>query len=193
MKTPKTNKIALSLGAATVLLAAGLAGCATAPAPKSAMAFDPMSVPEAVRVPAGHRMVMETVGVGRITYECRAKAGSMAGEHEWVFAGPDAVLNGRDGRALGRYYGPPATWEAADGSKFTGAQVAVAPAGAGHIPLQLVKANPAQGPGAFTGVTYVQRVATVGGVAPAKPCAAAQLGQREIVTYRADYILWKAS
>lgn len=193
MKTPKTNTIAPSLGATTALLAAGLAGCATAPAPKSAMAFDPMSVPEAVRVPAGHRLVMETVGVGRITYECRAKAGSMAGEHEWVFAGPDAVLNDRDGRALDRYCGPPATWEAADGSKFTGAQVAAAPAGAGHIPLQLVKANPAQGQGAFTGVTYVQRVATVGGVAPAKPCAAAQVGQREIVTYRADYILWKAS
>lgn len=193
MKTPKTTKFALSLTPALVLLAAGLAGCAGAgPAPK-AMTFDPLSVPEAVRVPAGHRMVMETVGVGRITYECRAKAGSAAGEHEWVFAGPDAVLNSRDGRALGRYYGPPATWEASDGSKFTGAQVAVAPAGAGHIPLQLVKANPAQGQGAFTGVTYVQRVATVGGVAPAKPCAAGQVGQREIVTYRADYILWKAS
>lgn len=177
-----------------LLAAAVLSACAGAgPAMSSARPFDQARLPEAVRVPAGHRVAVETVGVGRITYECRAKAGSTMGEHEWVFVSPEAVLNGRDGRPMGRYYGPPATWEAQDGSKFSGAQLAVAPAGAGHIPLQLVKANPAQGSGVFTGATYVQRVATVGGVAPAKPCATATAGQREIVTYQADYIVWKAS
>ena len=48
-------------------------------------------LPDAVKVPAGHKVAMETVGVGEITYECRAKAGTM-GEHEWVFVGPKAAL-----------------------------------------------------------------------------------------------------
>ncbi|CDS53518.1 FIG00953527: hypothetical protein [Polaromonas sp. CG9_12] len=32
------------------------------------------SLPDAVKVPAGHKVAMETVGVGKITYECRDKA-----------------------------------------------------------------------------------------------------------------------
>lgn len=168
-----------------------LAGCAGMGGPM----FSQDTLPEAVRVPAGHKVAMETVGVGQITYECRAKA-NMAGQFEWVFVGPDAALNARSGMKLGRYYGPPATWEASDGSKFTGAQVAIAPAPAGNIPLQLVKANPAwskDGKGSFEGVSYVQRVATKGGVAPAMPCGGDSLGKREVVNYQADYILWKAA
>ncbi len=171
--------------------AALLAGCAGMSPPM----FTQASLPDAVKVPAGHRVAMETIGVGQITYECRAKA-NMAGAFEWVFVGPDAVLNARDGKVLGRYYGPPATWEASDGSKFTGAQVAVAPAAPGSIPLQLVKANPAwskDGKGSFEGVSFVQRVATKGGVAPASSCAADSVGKKEIVRYQADYILWKAA
>ena len=74
----------------------------------------------------------------------------------------------------------------------TGAQVAVAPATPGSIPLQLVKANPVTGTGAMQGVTYIQRVATQGGVAPASACVASNMGQKEIVKYRADYIFWRA-
>ena len=145
-----------------------------------------------MQVPAGHRVVLESVGVGQITYECRAKA-QAAGQFEWVFVGPKAELRDRAGRKLGSYYGPPATWESLDGSKISGAQQAVAPAAAGSIPLQLVKANPASGPGSMMGVSYIQRVATRGGVAPALACDAASVGRQEIVSYQADYIFWKAS
>ena len=109
-----------------------------------------------------------------------------------MFVGPDAKLMDRSGKQVGKYYGPPATWESNDGSKLTATQVAVAPAAAGSIPLQLVKANPAMGMGALQGVTYVQRVATVGGVAPAMACGASNAGSKQIVQYRADYILYKA-
>lgn len=154
--------------------------------------FSQASLPDAVKVPAGHRVVMETVGAGDITYECRARQG-MAGQFEWVFVGPDAKLMDRAGKPVGKYYGPPATWESMDGSKLTGAQVAVAPAaGTGNIPLQLVKANPAMGMGAMQGVTYIQRVATVGGVAPAMACGAGNVGAKQVVQYRADYIFYKA-
>ena len=102
------------------------------------------------------------------------------------------VFTDRSGKVVGRYYGPPATWESNDGSKVTATQLAVAPASAGNIPLQLVKANPATGNGAMTGVTFIQRVATKGGVAPTTACDAASKGKKEIVKYQADYIIYKA-
>jgi Protein of unknown function (DUF3455) len=153
--------------------------------------FSQAALPDAVKVPTGQKVTMETVGVGEITYECREKQAA-AGQFEWVFVGPVAVLNDRSGKAVGKYYGPPATWEAMDGSKVAGAQVAIAPAAPGSIPLQLVKANPAMGQGAMTGVSYIQRVATKGGVAPAAACGMDSKGKREIVKYEADYIFWAA-
>lgn len=172
-----------------VLATASLAACAGMGA--SSMAYSQAGLPDPVKVPAGHRVAMETVGAGDITYECRAKA-SMPGQFEWVFVGPDAKLTDRAGQAVGRYWGPPATWENTDGSKVTATQVAVAPAGEGNIPLQLVKANPAMGGGAMQGVTYIQRVATRGGVAPAAACGAAGVGTKQVVRYQADYIFYKA-
>ena len=153
--------------------------------------YSQAALPAAVQVPAGNQVALETLGVGEVTYQCSAKK-DMAGQFEWMFAGPDAVLLDRSGKQVGKYYGPPATWEAMDGSKLTAVQLAVAPNMAGSIPLQLVKGNPAMGAGAMQGVTYIQRVATQGGVAPAAPCTAANLSAKQIVKYQADYIFYKA-
>ena len=176
-----------SLAVSGLMVLAACASSTGSPTP----AYSQSMLPDAMKVPAGHRVAMETVGVGQITYECRAQKG-VAGQFEWVFAGPDAKLNDRQGKQVGKYYGPPATWESLDGSKLTATQLAVAPAGAGNIPLQLVKANPAMGQGVMQGVTYIQRVATQGGVAPSSACSAANLGGKQIVNYQADYIFWKA-
>ena len=179
-------KTTFPLATLALLALTACAGPGMMPAPQ----FAQDALPDAVKVPAGHQVAMETVGVGEITYECRAKA-TMAGEYEWVFVGPAAALNDRSGRMVGKYFGPPATWESNDGSKVTATQLAVAPAGAGNIPLQLVRANPAMGTGAMSGVTHIQRVATQGGVAPAMACNATGTGQRQTVRYQADYIFWK--
>ena len=157
----------------------------------AAAMYSQASLPATVQVPAGHKVAMETVGAGDITYQCTPKK-DMAGQFEWVFVGPDAKLNDRSGKQVGKYYGPPATWESMDGSKLTGMQVAVAPSSAGNIPLQLVKANPAMGAGAMTSVSYIQRVATSGGVVPASACDANSAGSKQIVRYQADYIFYKA-
>ena len=178
----------IALSAVTVCT---LAACASGPTMMS-KPYMQDALPAAVQVPAGNKVAMETVGVGEITYECRAKA-NMAGQFEWVFVGPDAKLMDRSGKQVGKYYGPPATWESMDGSKLTATQLAVAPAMAGSIPLQLVKANPAMGTGAMNGVTYIQRVATQGGVAPAMACDGMAMGKKQIVKYQADYIFWKAA
>lgn len=174
----------------TVLAAVGLTAGAT-PASSPMSPFSQASLPDAVKVPSGHRVVMEVVGAGDITYECRVKK-DMADQFEWAFSGPDALLKDRKGQQVGKYFGPPATWENRDGSKVTGAQLAVAPAGTGDIPSQLVKANPVVGEGAMRGVTYIQRVNTRGGVAPSSPCAASNVGQKQSVRYQADYIFWRA-
>jgi hypothetical protein len=181
------TSVARSKHAIGMALALVLGACVTTgPAP-----FSQAALPDAVKVPAGHKVVMETAAAGDITYECRVKSGA-AGQFEWVFVGPDAPLKDRSGNAVGRYYGPPATWESKDGSKVTGAQLAVSPAAAGSVPLQLVKANPAVGAGAMQGTSYIQRVNTLGGVAPSAPCVTSSVGQRQIVKYQADYIFWRA-
>ncbi len=155
-------------------------------------AFAQTGLPDSIKVPDGHKVALETTGIGEITYECRDKA-NVAGQTEWTFVGPKAVLNDRSGKQVGTYSGPPATWQAKDGSKITGTQLAVAPSGAGNLPYQLVKANPAEGKGAMSGVSYIQRVALKGGVAPSTECTTANKGKQEVVKYQADYIFWAAN
>lgn len=147
--------------------------------------------PDAVKMPDGHSVMFETVGVGEITYECRDKANT-PGQTEWTFVGPKAVLNDRAGKPVGDYFGPPATWQAKDGSKIIGTQLAVAPADKGALPYLLVKANPAEGKGAMQGVSYVQRLATRGRVTPTSDCTVQNKGARQVVQCQADYVFWTA-
>lgn len=149
-----------------------------------------MVVPEPVQVPVGHRLSLKTTGVGEITYECRAKAGS-TGTYEWVFVAPVATLYDVNRQIVGKYYAGP-TWETMDGSQVTGKQVAVAPAQTGSIPLQLVKAEPATG-NSYKNVAYIQRLNTKGGVAPSASCDATHLGKRQSVPYEADYLFYTSS
>lgn len=152
---------------------------------------------DAVKVPGGNAVLMKTFAMGQITYECMEKKDE-PGKFAWAFKIPHAYLYDADNNQIGRYYGSPkgATWEANDGSKVVGKQLAVVPnaATAGSIPLQLVQQNGYEGRGAMNNVTYIQRLATVGGVAPAgKTCDATNAGKRELVAYQADYVMWKAN
>jgi Protein of unknown function (DUF3455) len=146
--------------------------------------------PAEVTPPAGNKAAMTLVGVGMLAYECKAVA-DKPGSFAWTFAGPDAKLLDANKKEVGKYYAGP-TWESNDGSKVTGKQLAVSPGAAGSIPLQLVQAAPSTGTGAMTDVTYIQRLKTVGGVAPATPvCAAANVGTKTTVGYQADYVFFK--
>lgn len=147
-------------------------------------------VPAEIEVPDGNSVVLETVGIGTIIYMCETREDGTQG---WVFKGPHAVLNDREGSQIGSYYGPPATWESLDGSKLTATELAVAPNGDDNIPLQLVEADPAEGDGAMSGVSYIQRLDTQGGVAPDADCSADNEGATAVVTYQADYIFWSAN
>ena len=177
-----------ALRAAAATTAALTLGACSTPAMMSDMKTP--AAPAAVSVPAGHKVAMMTTGMGELTYECRPKA-AMPGQWESVFAGPDAMLYDANRKMVGKYYGGP-TWEAADGSKVGGKQLAVAPSpNAGAIPLQLVQAGPATGNGAMSGVSYIQRLNTMGGVAPMDACGEAMSGMKKTVKYQADYVFYK--
>ncbi len=149
--------------------------------------------PAPIAVPAGNTLALTVLGAGDLAYECKVKAGT-PGAHEWVFAGPTAVLYDKTSKAaIGKYYAGP-TWEANDGSKVGGKQLGVSPSGnAASIPLQLVQAAPSSGSGAMNGITFIQRMNTKGGIAPADACGADNVGAKKMVKYEADYLFYKAS
>ncbi len=178
----------LTTAVAAGMLAMTLAACSTPGMMMGAMKTP--DAPAAVTVPAGHKVAMMSTGMGDLTYECRVKAGA-TDQWEWVFTGPNAMLYDMNKKMVGKYYGGP-TWEAADGSKVSGKQLAVAPSpNAGSIPLQLVQTSPAMGNGAMTGVSYIQRLNTMGGVAPMDACGAGSVGTKKTVKYQADYVFYK--
>ena len=146
--------------------------------------------PAEITPPAGNKAAMTLSATGILNYECKAVA-DKPGTFAWTFAGPDAKLWDANKKEVGKYYGGP-TWESTDGSKVTGKQLAVSPSVAGAIPLQLVQAAPTTGTGAMADVTYIQRLKTVGGVAPTTPaCATANVGTKNTVGYTADYVFFK--
>lgn len=146
--------------------------------------------PAEITPPAGNKAVLTLSATGQLTYECKAVA-DKPGTFAWTFAGPEAKLFSADKKEAGKYYAGP-TWEATDGSKVTGKQLAISPGAAGAIPLQLVQAAPTTGAGAMADVTYIQRLKTVGGAAPATPaCAAGNVGAKTNVGYTADYVFFK--
>lgn len=155
----------------------------------SALAADPA----AITVSAGNKLALTLLGAGDLNYECRAKA-DMPGVYEWAFTGPVAILYDKTTKAaVGKYYAGP-TWEANDGSKVGGKQLGVSPsANAASIPLQLVQAGASAGTGAMSGITFIQRMNTMGGVAPADACGASNMGAKKMVKYEADYLFYKAS
>jgi hypothetical protein len=71
-----------------------------------------------------------------------------------------------------------------------GAKLASATVDPEAIPWLLLKAASTTGPGAFADVTYVQRLRTHGGLAPAKPGAFD--GPQALVPYSAEYLFYKA-
>ena len=148
-------------------------------------------MPESLKAPASQTVLLKATGRGKQIYGCRAGSGGPA-KFEWVLKRPQADLFDAQGRKIGRHFEGP-TWEATDGSKVVGEvlQRAAAPR-PGAVPWLLLKAKTTQGTGLFGQVTYVQRVATVGGAAPASGCNQAHAGKEIAIDYHADYYFYAA-
>jgi len=139
--------------------------------------------------PAGQRLSERVAAKGVQIYECRAKPGAPDAA-QWVFVAPEAELLDARGSIAGTHYAGP-HWESRDGSKIVGSVTARADAPrSDSIPWLLLSTRSVGGPGRFANVTAVQRIHTVGGLAPSRPCDGSMLGVTERVPYTADYLLY---
>ena len=107
----------------------------------------------------------------------------------WGASVPEAILYDNDGNVVAIHYAGP-TWESNSGSKVVGAVVPPrVTVDSNAIPWLLLKATHTEGPGIFAATTYIHRVNTVGGKAPA--AAGLFVGQVARVPYTADYFFYR--
>jgi hypothetical protein len=137
------------------------------------------AVPPAIEVPPGQTLTGDFLGAGVQVYRCTAGA--------WTFVEPAANLAGwtrsPDHFATAVHFRGP-SWESAeDGSLVEAKAIASSPV-QGSIPQLLLQATSNRGDGVFGRVSYLQRLATRGGAAPAGACTD---GQTTGVRYRAEY------
>jgi len=144
------------------------------------------NVPDKLKPGANESLAMVVPAKGVQIYECRAVK-DKPGAYEWAFVAPEADLFDTRGNRIGKHYGGP-HWESNDSSKIIGAlkERADAPA-ADAIPWLLLSAKSVGPKGSFSNVTSIQRVNTVGGVAPKTGCSQAAGGKPARVNYTADY------
>ena len=164
----------------TRLLIATLAVLALIPAAASAKT----DVPSRVQVPAGHAPFLLAHAIGVQIYACSATADGP----KWQFVAPKAVLFGKG--ILGHHFAGP-TWQAADGSSVKAARVDGVTVDPTAIPWLLLKATTTTD-GQLGRTTYIQRLATRGGLEPAAAkCHAGTVGSERHIPYTADYRFWK--
>jgi hypothetical protein len=192
----RTYRISAAVGALTLTIVgitAGVSFAGETAAPAGAIPADAAAgqadsflggsprVPAALAPPAGNVPSAVFKASGVQIYGC--PAGS------WALTEPAASLTGITLDPVKRvtalhFRGP--SWESdQDGSLIEGTSPVSAPSDtANSIPQLLITAKTTRGPGVFAAVTYVQRLSTVGGVAPAGACTA---GTTTAVPYRAVY------
>jgi hypothetical protein len=149
------------------------------------------SVPAEIAVPAGNVLNSVFKAHGVQNYGCNSSGA-------WALLEPAAVLTGLSLEPVKpvtaiHFRGP--SWQSdSDGSLVEGTSPVPAPsANPNSIPQLLITAKDlsatrTQTAGVFAGVTYVQRINTKGGVAPAGTCTT---GQVTAVKYTADYRFFK--
>ena len=162
-------------------------------------------VPANLRVPEGNKQLFTAHADGTQNYVCLP---NKTGGFGWTLYGPDAVLHGDQNTVIGVHLltsdaagAAHPSWQGMDGSRAQAVAVAnssekpFVPEGA--VPWLLLKvsgttpAHVTPGKYPFDHATFVQRIHTSGGVAPAAGCAAAgDVGAKALVPYQADYVFY---
>src|ERR1700730_1635693 len=161
----------------------------------------PPNIPDILQVPAGNKVFREGDAIGTQDYICLPTG--------WTFFGPQATLfNEHDEQIITHFLSPNpfeqapnpfenglprATWQdSEDTSKVWGAALHSFPV-TGAIPWLLLQVVGAQdgptGGDELSETTYIQRLNTVGGLAPTTACT---VGTMALVPYTADYFFYKA-
>ena len=179
----------------------------TTPAAREAGEIVPSSVPDALQVPAGHIAAMIASATGTQNYICLLAPGGFT----WTFLGPQATLFDASGGQITTHFLSPnpnqggtarATWQDSSDTSTVWAAAIATYAGADYvnpdsIPWLLLRVVGSQagptGGQMISNTTYIQRVNTVGGVAPATGCShALDIGKKALVPYTTDYVFYRA-
>ena len=171
------------LAALAVLVA--LAGAATVQGTPA----KPKDIPANLVPPAGSVLLFELGARGVQIYACEADPDD-ATAFVWTFKAPEAELLNARGEVVGSHWAGP-TWQVLDGSTVIGAVLERADAPkSGAIPWLLLEAKERADNGVFSMITHIQRLDTVGGVAPAEDCDADHAGAEVRVPYTATYAFY---
>jgi Protein of unknown function (DUF3455) len=172
-----TRRHAIKFGAAALLLA--LVAPVVAETGNDNRAPNLDDFPK-LKVEAGNKVAYWAYAEGVQIYRWNGAA--------WSFVAPEAVLYDADGDVVGTHYVGP-TWESNSGSYVVGAVLERAFPDPDSIPWLLLKVVESDGPGIFDGVTFIQRVNTLGGIAPAE--AGDFVGEEARVPYTAEYYFYR--
>jgi Protein of unknown function (DUF3455) len=169
--------------ACTAAASALLAACASSPATPP--------VPDNLKPDAKERAAFVRHARGVQIYRCDAADG---GAFKWTFVAPEAQLfDGAASQAVLGTHGAGPFWQGNDGSRVVGKVKARADAAnaAADIPWLLLTTTAEGANGQMSAVKSIQRIQTVGGVAPASGCTAAgDVGKQARVPYTADYVFF---
>ena len=176
------------------LLVAGLTAVAAAlplaQAAQAGTAEPPDGLPTKIQVEDGHKVFSVQHATGVQIYRCNATATG----YSWGLVAPRANLFDDKGKLTMTHFAGP-TWQAQDGSQVKGARVDGVNQDATAIDwLLLRKASASAGPDGdqLTNTSFIQRINTTGGVAPAAAeCNALTLNTTSEIDYTADYYFWK--
>ena len=154
------------------------------------------NAPAAIQPPAGSKLILHAYARGVQVYTCTQVPTDTA-RYTWTFVEPRASLYSRDDHKvqIGKHYYSDdhyPVWEQTDGSKVTAvkSQSADSP-DATSIPWLLLKATAWDGYGVTRATTYIQRINTKGGKAPADGADRLHKGQFIEVPYTAEYLFYK--
>ena len=175
-------RFVLAFAYSAAVVSAG--GCATGPIAA------PPDVPPNLRPPTDQIAFIEARATGVQIYECSSKP-DQPSTFEWIFRAPEAALVDRMGRPIGKHYAGP-TWESVDGSTVVGEAKSRDPGPDSlAIPWLLLTAKSTSGTGVFSQTKSIQRVQTVGGSAPSRPCMSDNAKQIVRVPYTATYYFYR--
>jgi hypothetical protein len=178
------NRVTATLTVATAIAAFGATACSTQQTSSSLtkpVRYQQIPSPPALTVPTGNKLVAALDGTGVQIYQCTNSA--------WSLLEPAATLADH-GKPVALHFKGPIWVSTTDGSEV--GATAVPGAAVNHadaVSELLLKADETHGTGEFSGITYVQRVQTTGGLAPAGACAN---GTRHASPYSATYTFWSA-
>jgi hypothetical protein len=173
------------------LLVTGLAALAAAVPLSGIAAAAPSApeVPDGIAVDEGNKPFLIGHAVGVQIYRCNGAS--------WGLVAPRANLYGDNGQLVATHFAGP-SWQARDGCKVVGQRIKdpimVDPTAIPWLLLEAKSATAGPDGDRLAATTYIQRVATTGGLAPAaSTCNADTTGAESEIPYTADYVFWKKS